>query len=105
MSTTAEPEPPARMVQRQPWPFRHCPACGHEEFEVSCQAGHVVFGCQSCDRSWRFVLGYLQELPAARRGIGSGVGDLGEGANGLNGLRTATMPTTGPAAVRITGQG
>jgi len=72
MSTTAEPEPSVRVLQRQPWPFHHCPACGHEEFEVSCHTGHVVFSCQGCSRAWRFVLGYLQELPAQPAGTGVG---------------------------------
>ncbi|MDH4077815.1 MAG: hypothetical protein OEY41_18380 [Acidimicrobiia bacterium] len=70
--TTAEPEPPARLLQRQPWPFHHCPSCGHEEFEVLCLTGHVVFSCQGCSRVWRFVLGYLQELPARVGGVGIG---------------------------------
>ncbi len=85
MSTTAEPEPSARMLQRQPWPFHHCPSCGHEEFEVSCQTGNVVFSCQGCSRDWRFVLGYLQELPARPT---DGVGIVGD-------RRSATMPVAG----------
>lgn len=94
MSTTAEPEPPVRVLQRQPWPFHRCPACRHEEFEVSCGTGHVVFSCQGCTRAWRFVLGYLQELPA-QPDLGNGTGTvLNHGARIPSG-RSATMPVAG----------
>lgn len=99
MSTTAEPEPSARVLQRQPWPFRHCPSCGHEEFEVSCRTGPVVFSCQGCSRSWRFVLGYLQQLPADPSGLP--VAALTTGSS----VGSASMPMAGPAGMRIAGQG
>lgn len=90
MSTTAEPEPSARVLQRRPWPFHHCPSCGHEEFEVSCRTGHVVFSCQGCSRDWRFVLGYLQELPAQPVPV-----DTRGGATRVVERRTTTMPVAG----------
>lgn len=78
MSTTAEPEPGASPYQpaqlhRQPWPFHHCPTCGHEEFQVASHWGDAVFSCRGCHRSWRFVLGYLQELPGYEAGSGGGL--------------------------------
>ncbi|MEZ5410081.1 MAG: hypothetical protein R2761_18775 [Acidimicrobiales bacterium] len=95
MPTTAEPEPPARMLQRQPWPFHHCPSCGHEEFEVSSRTGDVMFSCQGCSRVWRFVLGYLQELPSGPGPEGIGPAPGAGAGPGVSATTTATMPVAG----------
>lgn len=49
----------------RPWPFVACPTCGHEDFVVAGGAQPVVFTCVHCHASWRYLLGYLQQVTPA----------------------------------------
>ena len=45
-----------------PWPFHRCGTCGGETFTTTPHQSPVVFTCLTCDRRWRYTLGYLIEL-------------------------------------------
>lgn len=48
------------------WPFRNCPECEQTDFMAESTGGQIVFTCLSCGSAWRWCLGYLVAVTAAR---------------------------------------